>query len=187
MKADQDILAFSDRTDWRSWLRRHHTTKTETWLVIRKKHAPLPGLSLDEAVEEALCFGWIDGKLHTRNSQSYLLRFSPRRPDSVWSLRNIRRVGQLQRRGAMTEAGLRAVRNARENGQWQSAIEREDPGTIPPDLASALRRKKGATAAYRELPDSQKKQYLYWLQSAKRDATRRKRIIEIVRLTCGEL
>ena len=88
--------------------------------------------------------------------------------------------------GLMTEAGREKVRAAKENGQWQSAIARENTQIIPPDLNAALRRKKGALAAYRELPDSKKKRYVYWLQDAKREDTRRKRIDEIIKRTVGE-
>jgi uncharacterized protein YdeI (YjbR/CyaY-like superfamily) len=185
MNENRPIYKFKDRKEWWLWLRSHHDTNSEAWLLIQKKHSTSPGLSLDEAVEEALCFGWIDGVLNTRDSQSYLLRFSPRKPNSVWSMRNIQRVERLQQRGKMTDAGLKEVQNAKENGQWQSAIDRENIDIIPPDLASTLRRKKGAIAAYRALPDSKKKMYLYWLQSAKREVTRRKRIDKIIKETTG--
>lgn len=182
---DKDVLTFIDRQAWRSWLDAHSFNVSEAWLVIRKKRAALPGLSLAEAVEEALCFGWIDSTLNTLDDQSYLLRFSPRKPDSVWSMINIGRVEKLQRSGHMTEAGLAAVEAAKENGQWQAAIDRENSEKIPSDLEAALRQMKGAAEAYRNLPTSKRKQYVYWLQSAKRQETRQKRIAEIVRLVAS--
>jgi uncharacterized protein YdeI (YjbR/CyaY-like superfamily) len=185
MDVSPNHLDFIDRSAWRAWLRDHHATDSEAWLVIQKKRSKINGLSLDEAVEEALCYGWIDGKLQRLDDQRYLLRFSPRRPDSVWSIRNIRRVEELVRAGAMTEAGLAAVRAGKKSGQWQAALDRERTDEIPTDLEAALRRKKGALAAYRNLPDSKKKQYLYWLQSAKREQTKLKRIEEIVRQVLG--
>lgn len=175
-----------DRMAWRSWLESHCLNESEVWLLIRKKHAALPGLSLADAVEEALCFGWIDSTLNTRDDQSYLLRFSPRRPNSVWSMNNIRRVEKLVRKGLMSDAGLAAVQAAKEGGQWQAAIDREDSERIPPDLKAALREIKGAVGAYGKLPISKRKQYAYWLQMAKREGTRQKRIAEIVRLTLAE-
>ncbi len=93
---------------------------------------------------------------------------------------NIRRIEKLQRSGAMTEAGLIKVKNAMDSGEWQAAIDREQPRALPADLESMLRRRKGALAAYRELPDSKKKQYLYWIQSARREDTWRRRIVEMV-------
>jgi uncharacterized protein YdeI (YjbR/CyaY-like superfamily) len=174
-------LDFDDRSAWRSWLEDHHATDAEAWLVIQKKSSRLDGLSLDEAVEEALCCGWIDGKLRSLDDQRYLLRFSPRRPDSVWSISNIRRVGRLLQAGVMTEAGLAAVHAAKKSGQWQAAIDRERTEEIPPELEAALRRKKGAIAAYRALPNSKKKQYVYWIQSAKREQTVLKRVEQVVK------
>ncbi len=180
MKNDRNILSFDDRGAWRSWLEDNSSHASEAWIVIQKKCSTMPGLSLDDAVEEALCYGWIDGVLNPRDDQTYVLRFSPRRPDSVWSMSNIRRIRKLERSGSITEAGLDAVRMAKESGQWQAAIDREDVEAMPPDLASALRQREGAIAAYHDLPHSTKKQYLYWLQSAKREITRQKRLSEIV-------
>ncbi len=183
MKTDpsSDHLDFKDRSAWRAWLKDHHASDSEAWLVIQKKRSRRAGLSLNEAVEEALCYGWIDGKLLSLDDQRFLLRFSPRKPDSVWSMSNIRRVERLIRAGAMTEAGLVAIEAAKESGQWQAALDREDTEKIPPELEAALREKKGALAAYRGLPDSKKKQYIYWLQSAKREETKSKRIEAIVK------
>ena len=174
-------LDFKDRSAWRSWLRDHHNAASSVWLVIQKTSSKLNGLSLGEAVEEALCYGWIDGKLKRLDDQRFLLRFTSRKPGSVWSITNIQRVEKLIRVGAMTEVGLAAVEAAKESGQWQNALDREQPDKIPPELETALRQKKGALAAYRDLTDTKKKQYLYWLQSAKREGTKRKRIEEIVK------
>ena len=173
-------LDFWDRSAWRSWLEEHHSCRSEAWLVIQKKRSRLVGLSLDDAVEEALCYGWIDGKLRRLDEQRYLLRFSPRRPNSVWSISNIGRVERLSRAGVMREAGLTAVRAGKESGQWQAALDRERTEEIPPELGAALRRTKGAIAAYRQLPSSKKKQYLHWIRSAKREETKLKRVEKIV-------
>jgi uncharacterized protein YdeI (YjbR/CyaY-like superfamily) len=182
MSAYKEALTFTDRKAWRSWLDTHFSDENAVWIVIQKKHSTLPGLFLDDAVKEALCFGWIDSTLNTRDDDTYYLRFSQRKPDSVWSMTNIRRVEKLERNGSMKEPGLTAVRAAKDNGQWQAAIDRENPEIIPPDLEAALRRTKGAVAAYRNLPDSKKKQYVYWVQRAKRMETKKKRIGEIVKL-----
>lgn len=182
MKSDKNILVLKNRSDWRLWLDANHADASNIWLVIQKKHSPAPGLSLDEAVEEALCYGWIDSTLNTRDDQSYLLRFSPRKPGSVWSIRNILRVDKLKAEGRMMEAGLTAVRVAKEGGEWQAAIDRENPEYIPPDLEKALSQDPEASDAYRKLPDSTRKKYVYWLQSAKQMKTRQKRIGEILKL-----
>ena len=186
MAKTRDSLLFISRHNWRSWLDEHHQTSTEAWLVIQKKGASTPGLSLEDAVEEALCYGWIDSTLNTQDENSYLLRFSPRKPESVWSIRNIQRAEELDRKGLMKEAGLEAVRIAKKEGSWEEALERENTDVIPPDLESALRQVKGALVSYRKLTKSHKQRYLYWLQSAKREETRERRIQEIVKQVAGD-
>ena len=114
-------MHFASRDDWRAWLEENHATALEIWLVHYKKHTGKPGLTLEEAVEEALCFGWIDGVLKLIDDEKYALRFSPRKKGSVWSETNKRRVAKLIRQGHMTEAGLAKVREAKANGQWQAA------------------------------------------------------------------
>jgi uncharacterized protein YdeI (YjbR/CyaY-like superfamily) len=174
------LLTIRSRDEWRDWLEAHHQSSDEAWLVLHKKTARKPTLTLDEAVREALCFGWIDGKLRSLDEESYSLRFTPRRPDSVWSLNNIRRVEDLIRQGLMTDAGLEKIAEARESGQWQAALRREQVDVIPVDLKSALRRCKGATARYRDLPPSRRKQLLHWLMTSRTPQTRQKRIEAIV-------
>jgi uncharacterized protein YdeI (YjbR/CyaY-like superfamily) len=155
--------------------------------VIQKKSSTGPGIYLDEAVEEALCFGWIDSSLNTIDDQSYLLRFSPRKPNSVWSISNIRRVEMLEKEGLMREAGLAAVKDGINSGEWQAAIDREDPEYIPPELEEALNQYPEAKIAYYNLPSSKKKRYVYWLQSAKKKETCQKRITEILRELLNEI
>lgn len=173
-------LTFADRTEWRRWLEAHHAEEEEAWLVLYKKGFEGYGLGLEEAVEEALCFGWIDGLLRSRDEETYLLRYTPRRRDSVWSMSNIERAERLMREGRMMEAGLKAIAEAKENGQWEAAIRREQVDVIPPDLEKALCQRDGALAGYRALPDSRKKRFIYWLQTAKRPATKQRRIERIV-------
>ena len=178
---DRKLLVFADRGAWRAWLASHYHEATEAWLELFKKGVREGSLSLDEAVEEALCFGWIDGKLKSLDSEKYSLRFTPRRAGSVWSISNIRRVERLTKAGLMTAAGLEKIAAARQSGQWDAAIKREQTDVIPPDLGKALRRRRGATAAYRNLTNSRKKQFLHWLFTAKRPETRKRRIEAIVR------
>ena len=182
MKPDKNILEFTDRKDWRSWLDTNHSDASEAWLVIQKKQSPAPGIFLNEAVEEALCYGWIDSTLNTRDDHSYLLRFSPRKSNSVWSISNIRRVEKLNEQGRMMKAGRLAVEVAKENGEWQAAIDRENPEYVPPELDAALNQDPELLDAYHELPLSTRKQYVYWLQSAKQEETRQKRITKILKL-----
>jgi uncharacterized protein YdeI (YjbR/CyaY-like superfamily) len=179
MKIPDRHMAFANRAEWRAWLEDHHTTEQEAWLLIRRKGAARQLLGLEEAVEEALCFGWIDGVLKPMDKASYALRFSPRKPNSIWSVNNQRRVEKLIQEGRMTPAGLEKVVEAKENGEWDAAVAREDVTSVPDDLVQALEN-HDAWTAFDKWPASQKKQYLYWLESAKRHKTREKRIQVIV-------
>jgi uncharacterized protein YdeI (YjbR/CyaY-like superfamily) len=178
--SERNPLRFSKRTQWRSWLEEHHATATAAVLVIHRASHRAEGLALEEAVEEALCYGWIDSTLRSLDERCYLLRFTPRRRNSVWSIRNIHRVQRLVEEGKVAAAGLRTITEAKESGAWEAAVRREEPDEIPMQLARALRRKKGALAGYRALPRGRKKQLLHWLFSARREETRTGRITAIV-------
>ena len=180
------LLEFTDRNQWRVWLEEHYTEESEAWLVHYRSGFEESTLRLGEAVEEALCFGWIDGLLRKLDETRYMVRYTPRRPNSVWSVSNIQRVERLIQEGRMTATGLQKIAEAKQNGQWQAAIRREQVEIIPPDLERALRRRTGALAAYRALPASRKKRYIYWLQTAKRSATQRNRIEKIVEEVAGQ-
>jgi uncharacterized protein YdeI (YjbR/CyaY-like superfamily) len=175
-----DCLEFEHRYQWRRWLKNYHSTEPEAWLIVYKKKYEEQGLKLDEAIEEALCFGWIDGKLKSLDRKRYMLRFSPRTATSIWAVSNIKRVEKLIAEGKMAEAGYRKIAEAKANGEWDAAIRREQVDIIPKDLESALRKVDGAITAYQLLPNSQKKRYIYWLQSAKREETKQRRIQKIV-------
>ena len=187
MKSDREIVEVVDRQAWRSWLEAHALSASEVWLVVQKKHSRREGIFLDEAVEEALCYGWIDSTLNPRDDHSYLLRFSPRKPGSVWSMSNIIRIKKLEREGRLRESGRDAVQSAKESGQWQAAIDRENPDWIPPELELALQQVDGALQGYHKLPHSKKKQLAHWFESAKRQETKQNRIAEIVRLALERL
>ena len=175
-----DYLTFANREQWRIWLEQHHTTEEAVWLVLFKKKYTNLGLGLEQAVEEALCFGWIDSTLKSIDDKCYALRYSPRKRVSTWSMSNINRVEKLIAEGKMTGAGLLKIAEAKENGEWDAAIQREQIDNIPEQLLQALKEKEGALAAYRALKTSRKKQLLYWLNSAKREETKDRRIQEIV-------
>lgn len=180
MKNPKDCLEFEHRDQWREWLKKNHSTETEAWLIMYKQKFQDQGLALGEAVEEALCFGWIDGKLKSLDKRRYMLRYSPRTASSIWAISNIQRVEKLIAEGKMTEAGYQKIAEAKENGEWDAAIRREQVDKIPKDLESALRKKDGGISAYRTLPDTRKKQYIYWIQTAKREETKQRRIQKIV-------
>ncbi len=182
MRTQDTALFFTTKDDWRAWLEAHHATAGEVWLILYKKHTDKPGLSLEEAVEEALCFGWIDGVLRPIDEEKYALRYSPRKSGSVWSETNKRRVRKLIKQGRMTEAGLAKIKEAKVNGEWRAAALREDTTNIPDDLRQALKANAQARRNFDRLAPSHKRQYIYWITSAKTDKTRLRRIQETVRL-----
>jgi uncharacterized protein YdeI (YjbR/CyaY-like superfamily) len=173
-------LIFANRDEWRAWLAENHATANEAWLIHYKKHTAKPGLPLAEAVEEALCFGWIDSLLKPIDDEKYALRYSPRKKGSIWSETNKRRVAKLIKQKRMTEAGLAKIKEAKANGEWQAAALREDTTRIPGDLAQALQRNSSAQRSFEQLAPSHKKQYLYWIRSAKTEPTRQRRIQETI-------
>lgn len=183
---NHQFFTFANSKEWREWLASYHDRATEAWLVIYKKGTGKENLSLNDAVEQALCFGWIDGKLKSVDSERYSLRFTPRRAGSVWSMRNIQRVESLIQKGLMTESGLAKVAEARLNGQWDAAVRREQTNLIPGDLEKALKKEKGAIEGFINLTESRKKQLLHWLMDAKRPETTGKRIEAIVREVTGQ-
>jgi len=180
MKTPEQPLHFQNREEWRAWLQENHTAQKEVWLVILRSRAKGPGMHLEEATEEAVCFGWVDSVMKSAHADFFYLRFSPRKPDSIWSLSNQRRVERMAVLGKMAEAGLEKVREARANGEWEAAIRRENINHLSDDLRAALNENEAARANFEKLPASQKKMCLYWIASAKTQETRRRRILETV-------
>jgi uncharacterized protein YdeI (YjbR/CyaY-like superfamily) len=185
VKVQGQALHFQNRDEWRAWLEENGASQAEAWVRIKKNHASGPGVFYVEAVEEALCFGWIDGVMNSATDELYYLRFSPRKRGSIWSVVNQKRVERLMAQGKMSEAGLAKVREAKENGEWEAALRREDTTELPGDLREALDRNAIAQANFEKLPRSQKKQLLYWIASAKTEKTRQKRILETVEMAAG--
>jgi uncharacterized protein YdeI (YjbR/CyaY-like superfamily) len=186
MPKSEVYLRITTRREWRAWLEANHSKEKEAWLTIRKSRSPIPGLRLSEAVEEALCFGWIDGAMHSLDTDTFALRFSPRRPGAVWSAANQRRAKQLIAEGRMTEAGLDQIRRAKRNGEWRAAALREDTSRLPEDLSRTLAGHSDAGKVFSGWTPSRKKMLIWWVESAKRPETRSKRIREIIRQASEE-
>jgi uncharacterized protein YdeI (YjbR/CyaY-like superfamily) len=180
-------LQVKDREGWRAWLEENHAAEKEVWLVLNKKHVAGPGICYEDAVEEAICFGWIDGILKRIDDRKHVLRYSPRRRGSIWSETNKRRAERMVAQGRMTEAGLARIEEAKENGQWDRATLREDEAVTPPDLHAALKANRAARRGFERLAPSRRKQYLWWIASAKTVQTRQKRIRETVRLAADAI
>ena len=173
------IVRVKDRAAWRAWLEHNHDTSPGVWLVVAKKDARRPGVTYVEAVEEALCFGWIDSRPNTLDDEHYLQRLSPRRPKSVWSRPNKERIERLIAEDRMTVAGLRPIEVAKRDGSWNTLDDTDDL-VVPRDLAAALAARPGAKKHFDAYPPSVKKPALYWITSAKRPETRVRRIAEVV-------
>lgn len=168
-----------DRAAWRAWLRRHHRTAAGIWLVYHKKHSATPSVSYEEAVQEALCYGWIDSLVRALDADRYRQLFTPRKPRSTWSPSNKRRVARLLAEGRMQPAGLATIEAAKANGSWRSLDEVESL-TIPAELRRALAAEGDAARNFRGYAASIRKAMLYWLSSAKRPATRERRLAKLV-------
>ncbi len=169
------------RRAWRQWLQKNHARMDGVWLVTFKKETGKPRVEYDEAVEEALCFGWIDSKPNKLDDERSLLWFAPRKPGTGWSRLNKERVERLIVAGRMTPAGLARVAAAKADGSW-SALDAVEALTIPADLRAALRGWAGATAFFDAFPRSVKRGILEWIQNAKKPETRARRVEETARL-----
>lgn len=174
-----DTFYPKNKEEWRSWLEQNHETYDSIWLIIYKTKSPTPNLSWSEAVDEALCFGWIDSTKKSIDKDSYKQYYSKRKPKSTWSKINKDKVVVLTQKGLMATAGLRCIEIAKSNGCWTLLDDIEDL-IIPKDLKAALIKSSKAFDFYKGLSKSSKKHILYWVAVAKRQETRQKRIIDVV-------
>jgi uncharacterized protein YdeI (YjbR/CyaY-like superfamily) len=174
------------RAEWRSWLEKHHATEAGVWFVYYKQASGNERVSTEEAVEEALCFGWIDSVQRVLDAKRTMLRFSPRKPRSGWSKINKARVARLTRAGLMAAAGLHKVDAAKRDGSWRAldAVERLE---IPADLERALAANPQASRYFDAFPPSSKKIILTWIASAKKPETRARRVAETIRQAAKNL
>ena len=169
------------RTEWRAWLAEHHTRTEGVWMISYKRVTGKPRVEYDEAVEEALCFGWIDSKASTLDEERSLQWFAPRRPRTGWSRPNKERVERLIAAGLMAPAGRAKIERAREDGSW-TALDAVENLEVPADLAAALAAYPSADRHFAAFPRSAKRAILEWIASARTAATREKRIAETARL-----
>lgn len=176
-----DSFYASSRQVWRRWLQKNHQSKKKVWLIIYHKSSAKPSVYYDAAVEEALCFGWIDSKPNKRDEQSYYLSFSPRNAKSKWSKLNRERVDKLVKEKRMTPSGMAMVNLAKNSGTWL-ALEKIDNMELPEDLLAALQKNKKAMENFSAFPPSSKRIILHWVSEAKRPETRDNRIKETVKL-----
>ncbi|MFC1994801.1 YdeI family protein [Chloroflexota bacterium] len=175
------VLDFQDSHEWHQWLQLYHNLNNEAWLFIYKKRSNKTGISYEEALEEALCFGWIDGKMQSIDEEKFILRFSPRKDKSVWSKINKEKAGLLILQGRMTSAGLVKIEEAKKNGSWEAAYTNKIRDEIPFDLKEALLKNSKAWNNFERFANSYRNMYIGWVVGAKTSTTRKKRIMEVVK------
>jgi len=178
--SDYPIVLFPDRAAFRAWLSAHHASQAGLWLRIAKAASPLRSLTYAEALDLALCFGWIDGQKRGHDAESFLQKFTPRRKRSPWSKRNREHAERLIAAGEMHPAGLAAVAAAKADGRWDRAYDSAGTATVPEDLRAALDEHPQASAFFETLTGANRYAILYRIQTAVRPETRARRIAEFV-------
>jgi uncharacterized protein YdeI (YjbR/CyaY-like superfamily) len=174
-------LYFKNRDEWREWLEKNHSKEDVVWLIHYKKDSGKTGVSHEDAVEEAICFGWIDGKLKRIDKEKFILRYSPRKADSVWSKINKEKAKKMIKLGRMTNVGLAKIEEAKKTGFWQKAYTNIKKERMPPDLKRALMKNKKAWNNFQNFANSYRNMYIGWVVGAKTDETRKKRIEKVVK------
>lgn len=179
--ADFSELIVADADAWRRWLGEHHTSSPGVWLVLAKQSVVVPtSLTYAEALDEALCHGWIDGQTGVRDSTTFLRRFTPRRSRSRWSARNVEIIGRLRAEGRMVPAGEAEVERAQRDGRWEVAYSGSAAIEVPADLAAALSANPKAQAMFDVLTSQNRYSILFRIGGAKQAATRARRIDQFV-------
>ncbi len=172
-----------DRAEWRAWLASNHDKESEVWLVYYKKETGKASVAYGDSVEEALCYGWVDSIIKSLDDTKYARKFTPRKEDSKWSPSNIKRVEKMMMQGLMTEHGLRLVEAAKRTGQWETPTQKPIlTYKMLPAFAEALKNNAKALETFDNLAPTYQKQYLAWIETAKRPETKEKRIKESIRL-----
>jgi uncharacterized protein YdeI (YjbR/CyaY-like superfamily) len=179
-RADLPVMPFASRDAWSAWLEEQHAASDGLWLKFAKKGSGLDSVTYAEAVEVALCYGWIDGQVRKFDQDYYLQRFTPRRARSKWSKINRQKATELIERGEMKPAGLREVERARADGRWDAAYDAPSTAQVPDDLLRELEKNQPAREFFETLDGRNRYAILYQIQDAKRPETRARRIEKYV-------
>jgi len=181
------ILPFESKKKFADWLAKNHDKSAGLWLKIAKKATGISTVTYLEALDVALCYGWIDGQKGSFDEQYFLQKFTPRRPKSIWSKINVEKVAGLIASGEMKPAGLKAVEAAKQDGRWAAAYSSQKNMEVPADFQSALNKNKKAKAFFETLTSARRYSFLFRIETAKKAETREKRIRQFVEmLECGE-
>ena len=176
------IILFQDQRAWAEWLDQHHADSPGAWLRLAKKGAPIGSVSYAEALDVALCYGWIDSQKKSYDEHSWLQKFSPRGPKSIWSKVNREKVHALTEAGLMKPAGIRTVESAKADGRWDAAYDPASTMTVPEDLQAALDANPKAREFFATLNGANRYAVLFRVQTAKKPETRAKRIATLVQM-----
>ena len=176
------IMAFETQQDWERWLTEHHTDTEGIWLKIAKKETGIPSVNYAEALDSALCYGWIDGQKASFDDQYWLQKFTPRRPKSIWSKVNCDKATALIAEGRMQPEGIRQVELAKADGRWESAYESQSKINVPADFQSELDKNQKAKDFFSTLNSINRYAILFRIHSAKRPATRSARINKFIEM-----
>jgi uncharacterized protein YdeI (YjbR/CyaY-like superfamily) len=166
--------------EWRAWLGAHHASASEIWLIFHKRHTGVESIAYADARDEALCFGWVDSLIKRLDDRRYAIKLTPRKADSRWSAVNRKRYVELEAAGRMKPAGL--ARPPTDRGSAPRPPRRELPSKLPAYIQTALKDNAKAARHFEALPPEQRRRYFAWIESAKRDETKRKRLKEAIRL-----
>lgn len=175
-------LYFKTSDDWREWLKSNHDKEQEVWLIFFKKETGEPSIEYESAVEDALCFGWIDSIIKKIDEKKYARKFTPRKDSSKWSELNKKRIAKLIKNNRMTEIGLAKIETAKKNGQWDKPDRPNIQFDVPKEFQSALNQNKKAKENFNQLAPTYQKQYIGWIIVAKRQETKERRIRESIDL-----
>jgi uncharacterized protein YdeI (YjbR/CyaY-like superfamily) len=173
-------LYFRNRDEWRKWLEKNYDKEKSVWLIHYKKDSTNTGIKLDEAVEDAICFGWIDSKLKKVDDEKYILKYTPRNAKSVWSKINREKAEKMIKLGQMTNAGLLKIKESKKTGFWQKAYTDTKEVRLPADLKKALFENQKAWKNFQNFANTYKNMYVRWVINAKTENTKRKRIEQVV-------
>ncbi|MDD3625818.1 MAG: YdeI/OmpD-associated family protein [bacterium] len=175
---EKDTLFAKDSAAWRAWLKKNYKTSNEIWLIFYKKHTDIECVSYDSAVEEAICFGWIDSILKRVDGEKYIQKFTPRKKNSMWSALNISRAERMIRQKKMTKHGLSIYFEGLSNKNKKVKI--EIPVEFSEDIYNILKYNTKANDYFNSLPPSLKKQYAMWVMTAKKEETQKRRVKELI-------
>lgn len=173
---DLPILFFENETQWAEWLEQHHPEPTGVWLKFAKKASGITSLNYAGALDEALCYGWIDGQTKSIDETYYLQKFTPRRAKSIWSKRNVGKIAELTEQGRMKPSGQAAVEAAKQDGRWDQAYDGPSKITVPPDFQAMLDSNPKAKEFYESLNKTNSYAILWSIQTAKKPETRQARM-----------